>query len=168
MSVNSRCGSFCTFSVIILVVWYSYIKMEVLLLRKDVSTISAINEYHYSEDYKFSYKQGINVAVAFTAYDDETEWILDPSYGTLEYKTYWWGEQEDGTYGVGKDLKKTRHICTREELGLDDLKNARFMPIHPKSESFVEKYYRKMICIDKSELVVSGTFDSTAADLLNI
>ena len=161
MSVNSRCGSICTFSVIILVVWYSYIKMEVLLLRKDVDIISAINEYHYSEDYKFSYKQGINVAVAFTAYDNETEWILDPSYGTLEFKTYWWGEQEDSTYLGGRDLKKTTHNCTREELGLDDPKNASFMPIHSKSLSFVESYYRKMICIDKSELVVNGNFDSS-------
>ena len=51
MFVNSVCGSICTFFLVAVVVWYTYLKLEVLIHRRDVDVLSAINEYHYEEDY---------------------------------------------------------------------------------------------------------------------
>ena len=46
----------------------------------------------------FDYNQGLNLAMAFTAYDDETEPILDKSYGEIIFQEYSWGVNEDGSY----------------------------------------------------------------------
>jgi len=40
----------------------------------------------------------LNFAVSFTAYDLETENILDPSYGSLTFVKYSWGENENGSF----------------------------------------------------------------------
>ena len=44
---------------------------------------------------------GFNVAAAFTAYDNESENILDPSYGELVFNHYWWGS-EGGSFESGR------------------------------------------------------------------
>ena len=95
MFVNSICGSVCTCILVAFVAWYTYLKIEVLIHRKDVDVLSAINEYHYEEDHKFDYvSNGFNIAAAFTAYDTDTDWILDPRYGELTFKSYHWGPDE--------------------------------------------------------------------------
>ena len=57
--------------------------------------------------------------MAFTAYDSEDEWILDPTYGQLVFNSYSWGPKEDGTYFTDR-IKLNEHICQRDELGLED------------------------------------------------
>ena len=55
--------------------------------------------------------------MAFTAYDDVEEPILDPSYGKIVFNSYSWGQTDETLAG------RTRiesHACTRKELGLDD------------------------------------------------
>ena len=37
----------------------------------------------------------MNFAIAFTAYDDETEPILDESLGELVFNSYSWGNDDD-------------------------------------------------------------------------
>ena len=46
-------------------------------------------------NYNFTYKDGINFAIAFTAYDDETEPILDESFGEIVFNSYSWGNDDD-------------------------------------------------------------------------
>ena len=46
---------------------------------------------HFPEEYVMDFEQGLNFAFAFTAYDNETEDILDPSYGKLIFSRYEWG-----------------------------------------------------------------------------
>ena len=53
--------------------------------------LSAVLDYYYDEDFTFNYNNGFNIAVAFTAYDDETEWILDDSYGEIVFNAFSWG-----------------------------------------------------------------------------
>ena len=60
--------------------------------------ITTVNENALTSDSIFTYKTGLNFAVAFTAYDGETEWILDPSYGELVFKQNSWGVNPDGTF----------------------------------------------------------------------
>ena len=43
----------------------------------------------------FDYDQGFNIAVAFSAYDSETEPILDPSIGDLYFAVASWGIEID-------------------------------------------------------------------------
>ena len=69
---------------------------------------------------------------------------------------------------VGRDIKKSTHRCTPEELGLRDKEKSMFMPIHEQSKSILELYHRKMICLDKEDLKINGNFDTSVADLLNI
>ena len=55
--------------------------MDVLIKKKDVDVALSVNEMHYSPDDIFGHKNGFSVAAAFTAYDNEAEWVLDDSYG---------------------------------------------------------------------------------------
>ena len=69
---------------------------------------------------------GLNFAVAFSAYDSETEDILDPSYGSLTFNNYAWGVEEN-EYFVSID-EMPSHTCTKEELGIEGV-NSSFFPI---------------------------------------
>ena len=40
----------------------------------------------------------MNVAAAFTSYDDEVEMMLDKSIGELVFNYFEWGINDDGTY----------------------------------------------------------------------
>ena len=51
----------------------------------------------------------MNLAFAFTAYDNVTEPILDPTIGELVVKEYAWGQNDDGTFYVNKDKIKSQH-----------------------------------------------------------
>ncbi len=66
------------------------------MAKKDVDILSAVSELQFTDDDIFAYQNGLNVAVAFTAYDAEESWILDASYGELEFNSYSWGPNDDG------------------------------------------------------------------------
>lgn len=70
-------------------------------------------------DVIFDASKGLNVAIAFTAFDNEQENILDPSYGELVFREYKWGATDDGEYFISYDKIET-HTCTRDELGLEN------------------------------------------------
>ena len=53
--VNSYAGSLCSFALFTLVCLYGYLKMDVLLAKKDVDMLSAVLDYHYEEEYIFNY-----------------------------------------------------------------------------------------------------------------
>ena len=57
--------------------------------------------------------------MAFSAYDNEREDILDPSFGNLQFTTYEWGEDQDGNQ-FAKYVNIPSHTCSRNELGLED------------------------------------------------
>ena len=45
---------------------------------------------------EFNLESGLNLAVAFTAWDNVKENILDPTFGSLVFKAYQWGFDQDG------------------------------------------------------------------------
>ena len=54
-------------------------------------------------DHKFGYEHGLNIAVAFTAFDTEKENILRADIGRIVYKEYRWGYDNDDEYFVKGD-----------------------------------------------------------------
>ena len=97
-SVHTLCGSICSLLLIVVVASYAYQKTDVWLQKKDVDIMTSTQTDFFDEHYVFDYKQGLNFAVSFTAYDLETENILDPSYGSLTFVKYSWGENENGSF----------------------------------------------------------------------
>ena len=109
---------------------------------------------------------GLYFAVAFTAYDNEREDILDPSYGSLTYTTYEWGDYENGEPYL-KFEEIPSHNCSKEELGIEG-DNSSFMPIVEGSKNMVELYQKKFRCIKKEDMFINGDFDSAQARLNSI
>lgn len=93
-------------------------KVGILLERKDVDILTTTQTMHYQDDANFTSANGLNFAIAFTAYDSESEWILDPTYGELVVNSYAWGpdSNSDSTFLEEKPIET--HICSKEELGL--------------------------------------------------
>ena len=102
--------------------------MDVLIYNKDIDLILTKQEYHFSDTDVISAEQGLNIAVGFTAFDNEQEWILTPEYGELVFNALSWGSHPNGTFYLERE-RLDSHICHKEELGLsDDTSNATFMP----------------------------------------
>lgn len=60
-------------------------------MKKDVSIMQNVYENHFTPDDVVTYDNSFYVAAAFTAYDSETEIILEPEYGELVFKHFSWG-----------------------------------------------------------------------------
>ena len=158
--MKSFVGSLCSLLLLVIIMGYAYTKLDVLLMRKDVDVISTVNDLHFDDSFIFKSENGFNVAEAFTRYDDEKEWILDPSYGELLFNSYTWGPENDGSYFTERK-KLESHICTREELGLgDDKSNSLFLPLHATAAPFIEMYQKKLLCLPPEELYIYGDFHS--------
>ena len=82
---------------------YAWLKLDVLINQKDTNILSTTNQLAYADDEIFSYDNGLNIAVAFTAYDNEEEWILDERYGELFFAEYSWGDNSDGSYYLNRE-----------------------------------------------------------------
>lgn len=105
----------------------------------------------------------MNIAVAFSAYDSEQEYILDPTYGELRFTSLSWGNDENGKPFSDRQVLES-HSCTREELNLEgDPTNARFFRPHPSSEWYVDFYWKKFLCIQPEEMRIYGDFNSFEA-----
>ena len=131
-------GSVCSFILLIIVSAYAYQKVDVWMNKKDVDIMSSLQKNYFSADYVFDYSQGLNFAFAFTAFDSETEDILDPSYGRITFSRYKWGEQQNGDYYSGFE-EIPSHTCTKEELGIEGDKSS-FMPLPEYQMTYVKKY----------------------------
>ena len=91
-------GGICTFILMIVIVLYSYLKLDVLIGKKDVDILSTINDVSYTPDDVFNYKNGLAFSAGFTAYDSNQEPILEPEYGEIIFNHYTWGPQPDGGF----------------------------------------------------------------------
>ena len=71
------------FTLLLMTVFLSfiYLKCKTLIMRTEVDILSTVIEAAFDADYIFDASKGMNIAVAFTAYDDEREQLLDPSIG---------------------------------------------------------------------------------------
>ena len=85
--------------------------------------------HYWSDDYIFNQEKGLELAVAFTAFDNSREYQLDKSIGEIVFVSYEWGEDKE----TGKVFTKREHIpsyiCSKEELGIVKSSEGRFYPM---------------------------------------
>ena len=115
--LKSTLGSVCSILMAIVIFTYAYIKIEVFLLKSDVDIMQSTIDSFFEDDYEFSHSQGLNFAIAFTAFDNIEEPILDPSLGKVIFNSFTWGEYANGTFFTTREEIES-HTCSREELGL--------------------------------------------------
>ena len=101
--LRSIIGSLCSLILISVLCMFAVLKFEVLINKKDVDIMSTINDNYFTPNDKITSANGLNIAVAFTKYDSDTEDILDPTYGEIVFMRYFWGTQEDGEYKSGRE-----------------------------------------------------------------
>ena len=118
IQVKSGLGTICSLILLVITAGYGYQKFGVFWDKTDVSIMQSSVDLFFTDDDQYNWKMGLNVAVAFTAYDSEKEWILDPSYGKLEIKTYSWGPRPDGSFFTERTPLESR-VCSKEDLGLE-------------------------------------------------
>ena len=96
--MRSTTGSICTVILFLVIGAYAYTKTDAWLMKKNVDIMAARNEEFFDEEYVFGYEQGLNFAIAFTAYDGATEPILDPKYGKVVFNHFSWGDDANGDF----------------------------------------------------------------------
>lgn len=62
------------------------------------------------------------------------------------------------------------HPCSEEELGLvgDDRSKATFMPMNKNSENYVRTFRKKMLCLNKEDLSIYGSWDTKFTKMMDI
>ena len=96
--LRSIVGSIFTMLYFTIFVTYSVLKFEVFVNKTDVDIMMSTEAEYFTPDDQFGFEQGLNLAVAFTAYDSVREPILDESIGRLVFNKYEWGTDEDGNF----------------------------------------------------------------------
>ena len=99
-TLKTTAGSLITIIVYLVIFFYVYIKIGVWINKKDVDIMATKLIDHLAYDYIFDHDQGLNLAVAFTSYDNNPDPILDKSYGQLVFNAYEWGSDENDNYFV--------------------------------------------------------------------
>lgn len=89
-------GSFLSILVAAIVIMYTYLKADVLISRRDVDIMSTVDLNKFTPDDVFSFKNGFSIAIALTAYDNNPEPVLDPTYGEIVFHHTFWGPDDDG------------------------------------------------------------------------
>ena len=125
--------------IFLVTILYALQKMDVIISKKDVDILSTVKEGFFDDDYVFSHENGLGIAVAFTGYNNEREWSLDPSYGNLVFNSFSWGVSDDGSYFT-EWKKLDHHVCTPTELGLEGREGAKFLPMHESTAPLIELY----------------------------
>ena len=139
--VNSIMGSICSLILALVIGLYAYQKMDVLISKKDVDVALSISEDHYTPDDVFNHDNGLSIAVAFTAYDNEENWSLDNSYGELVFVAQEWADKQDGS--IESSTKRINsHVCSRDELGLNRSGQTKpsFLPVVESSRLTLNRY----------------------------
>lgn len=140
-------GTFCTLVWVSIIVIFAAQKTDILINKKKVSILSTTKDLFYSDSDEFTFKDGLNIAVGFTEFDNNREWSLDPRMGELVLTSYEWGIEGGKPWTERKNV--ATHNCTREELGLEgEGPEAKFYPPHGSSYSSVDFYWKKMLCFN--------------------
>ena len=108
-------------------------KIHILQAKESINVVQVVKENHFDENYIFSGKQGLNVAVAiYNPFDPSTHKHIDPAYGRIRVRKTKWERVEAGVYYPHFE-ELTTHNCSSEELGFscDDHK---FWPINKANE----------------------------------
>ena len=139
VTLPSIMGTIFTFLTFLCLIGYTVQKFDILISRKDVDIALNIKDHHFGVDNVFTGKQGLNIAIAFSGFDEIRENVLKPEYASLKFEySEWEIAAESGKIAYLKYEIKS-HTCSAEELGLEG-NDPQFMPIHETSLEFVRSY----------------------------
>ena len=62
--LRSKMGALCSLILAITLITYAVYKMIIMTERKNVDILSALQENHFDDSYRFTADQGLNIAVA--------------------------------------------------------------------------------------------------------
>lgn len=167
--LTSWLGSFFTFLIFAVISAYIYYKVGVLLNKQDIDILETSNFLALTDDDQINFDKGLNIAVALITDDsDKEELFNDPTIGEIVFNHYKWGKTPDGKHISGR-YRIESHPCTREELGLDgDGTNAKFLPINANFRNAVDAQHKKLLCLNREDLMMYGNFQTEKAQLLNV
>lgn len=100
-------GTLLSLLLLGLITAYFVLKVDVLLGKKDVDILSAVNESFLADSHPFGTKQGLAFAVGVWERP-----MLDPRYASINFYRYSWTVDD-----LKMELLKS-HLCTDDELGL--------------------------------------------------
>ena len=83
MKLSSWSGLFFTVLVMLIVGGFTYQKIEGLITERYIDVLSVLNEHYFDYSFVYDTSKGFDIAIGFTAYDNNKEIILDPSIGEL-------------------------------------------------------------------------------------
>ena len=89
-SLPSAAGLFFTVLLYLIVGGYTLQKIEVMISKRGLETMSVVKTNFYDDSYVFDQEQGLDIAVAFTDFDNERDNILDPSIGKFVFVVEEW------------------------------------------------------------------------------
>ena len=89
-SLPSAAGLIFTVLLYLIVGGYTLQKFEVMIRKTDVDSMSIDITNFYDDGYVFDYEQGLDIAVAFSYFDNERENISDPSIGKFVFVVEEW------------------------------------------------------------------------------
>ena len=90
-TMTTSVGSVFSIILFIIVVMYTFQKANIMIKREDDYVMTSNQDSFFDLDYKFDFEKGFNIAVAFTAFDNNKENILSPDIGRIVYRQYTWG-----------------------------------------------------------------------------
>ena len=91
----SRIGAICSIILLIFITSFTGYKIYILQAKKSIDVVQAVKENHFDENYIFSGKQGLNVAVAiYDPANPGTHKHIDPSYGRIRFSKLKWERVE--------------------------------------------------------------------------
>ena len=96
--MTTSVGSIFSIILFIIVGLYAFQKMNIMINRTDNYVMTSTQDSYFDLDFKFGFEQGLNIAIAFTAFDYEKENILTPDIGRIVYREYTWGFDAEDPY----------------------------------------------------------------------
>ena len=110
-------GALVSIIYIVMVSIFLYSKCATLWREGQITVRSNLNEDALDQNYKFTNKEGLFIAAALTAYDNETEEPTDlHKYGEIIFEKSGWGDTDEGFKEYTTTL--SHRACTESELGL--------------------------------------------------
>ena len=81
-SIKTLSGSLCSLLLLMVTILYASLKFDILLTKKDVRIVTAVEDMYFSDTDEFDYSDGLNIAASLWTGSEES---LDLTYGELVF-----------------------------------------------------------------------------------
>lgn len=151
---NTPMGCLMTVCLAFVMTSYGCLKATELITYDETDVMVSQRDAYFNESYV--YNENLWYAFGLSAYDDNLEPIEDASYGILRpyYKS--WGL--DAPFFTEIPTRP----CTEAELHVQNQtsEESKFFRPQETYRKDLEKYYRKLICLDRDKIEVQGDYNS--------